>query len=132
MSQQDEVVRALAQNNNSITKRNVMEMLDISETQATGVLNRMIQTGELRKVRCGRINRYVMNDREIAIGSLGQEDRIVSLVKQSGNVSNKDVAEELGITKESANTLLSKMVRVGTLVRRDRGRYILGNIAGIH
>ncbi len=57
--QQVEVVRAMAQNNSSFNKRDVMEMLDLSSSQAGYLIKKMIENGELIKKSTGKTTCYV-------------------------------------------------------------------------
>ena len=122
-AQQEEVVRALAENNEFVTRRDVMEMLDINAVQAKSVLERLIQSGELIKVPGGRTFRYLRPGCELKLSPYSQEEKVVEIVGRKKEIINQDIAEMLGISVGSANALLSKMVHKGTLMRRERGKY---------
>lgn len=122
-AQQEEVVRALAENSEFITRRDVMEMLDIGPAQAKGVLERMIQSGELVRTSGGRTIRYLRPGRESDLSPYSQEEKVAEIAKNKDGIVNQDIAEALGISVGSANALLSKMVQKGSIIRIDRGKY---------
>ena len=122
-AQQEEVVKALSENNEYITRRDVMEMLDVNMMQARTVLERMCQAGELTKVVSGRTLRYVRPEKKTSISPFGQEEKIVKLAEKKREIGNQDVSEKLGVSIGNANALLSLMVRKGLLSRVGRGKY---------
>ena len=121
--QQVEVVRALAQNNEFFTKRDVMELLDLNAIQAGVLLKRMIEAGELIRVSSGKTTRYVQYQKEVNLPAFSQEEKVVELARNNALITNNAVQEHLGITAGSTNVLLSTMVKKGLLTRVARGKY---------
>ena len=62
--QQVEIVRALAANNSAINKRDVMEMLDLSSSQAGYLLKKMVDSGELIKKSSGKTTCYLKSSKK--------------------------------------------------------------------
>lgn len=121
--QQIEVVRALAENNPFFTKRDMMELLDLSANQAGALLRSLVDSEELIRLSGGKATRYVKNRPDQEIPPYSQEEKVLKMVRDKGEITNKLVRDTLGITNASANVLLSGMVRKGLLLRKARGKY---------
>ena len=63
--QQTEVVKALANNNKSFTKRDVMEILDLNKAQAGGLLKKMVNEKQLFRVSGKNTTKYVKFRRNV-------------------------------------------------------------------
>lgn len=123
--QQVEVVRALANNNDFFTKRDVMELLDLNAVQAGYLLKRMVEAKDILRVSKGKTTRYVKYDEQIQLPPYSQEEKVVEMLEHQRVVTNEEVQQYLRITKGSANVLLSVMVKKGIINRYSRGRYCL-------
>lgn len=126
--QQIEVVRAMANNNEFFTKRDVMEMLDLNSVQAGSLLKNMIETKELIRISRGKTTRYVKFQKDLKLSPYSHEEKVLKLTEDQGVVTNSDVQSLLGITSGSTNVLLSGMRKKGLLKRLSRGKYGMGNI----
>lgn len=123
--QQIEVVRALAENNEFFTKRDVMELLDLNAAQAGVLLRRMIESQELIRISSGKTTRFVRYQEELKLTPYSQEEKVLSAAKNDSPITNVDVQRLLNISPGCANVLLSSMVKKGLLHRVSRGHYIL-------
>ena len=123
--QQVEVVRALAENNPFFTKRDVMELLDLSANQAGALLRSLVDSEELIRLSGGKATRYVKNRPDQEIPPYSQEEKVLKMARDEVEITNKLVRDALGITNASVNVLLSGMVRKGLLFRKARGKYQL-------
>ena len=121
--QQVEVVRALSDNKPFFTKRDVMEILDLSASQAGALLRTLVDSDELIRLSGGKATRYIKNRPDQDIPPYSQEEKVLKLARDEKEITNKQVREALGITNASANVLLSGMVRKGLLIRQSRGQY---------
>ena len=63
--QQTEVVKALADNNKSFTKRDVMEILDLNKIQAGALLKRMLNKKQLFRISGKNTTKYVKFRRNV-------------------------------------------------------------------
>lgn len=63
--QQTEVVKALADNNKSFTKRDVMEILDLNKIQAGALLKRMVNEKQLFRISGKNTTKYVKFRRNV-------------------------------------------------------------------
>lgn len=63
--QQTEVVKALADNNKSFTRRDVMEILDLNKTQASALLKRMVNEKQLFRISGKNTTKYVRFRRNV-------------------------------------------------------------------
>lgn len=121
--QQSEVVQALANNNEYITKRDVMEMLDLDKAQASALLKRMVEYNKLIKISGGKPTRYVKYQKNVKLSAYSQEEKVLELLRKQKTLCNEDVREALAISNGSTNVLLSGMVKKGLLKRVSRGKY---------
>ena len=121
--QQTEVIRALANNNEYIVKRDVMEMLDLNQVQAGALLKRMVEYKYLIRVSSGKTTRYVKYQKNVKLSAYSQEEKVLEIFKKKKMICNKDVQETLGISGGSANVLLSGMVKKSLIKRVARGQY---------
>ena len=124
--QETEIVRAMAKNNAFFTKRDVMEMLDLSSNQAGNLLKTMVDSSELVRVSRGKSTRYTRYTCDIHLPPYSQEEKAIKMAEESEVITNGAVQGKLGITSVSANVLLPGMVKKGVLVRQSRGNYCLG------
>jgi DNA (cytosine-5)-methyltransferase 1 len=127
--QQVDIVKAMAERKEYITKRDIMEELEISGTQASGILKRMICVNEIKRVSCGRTTRYVCADSINKLNSYSQTKIIIDETAKRGSISNRDVVAVLGGSIAGANNMLSQMTKKGLLVRQSRGKYVLHSIS---
>jgi DNA (cytosine-5)-methyltransferase 1 len=121
--QQVEIVRALSDYKPSFTKRDVMELLDLSAYQAGALLKSLVESGELVRLSGGKATRYIKNSPDQEIPPFSHEEKVLKMARDGRTITNQHIREELGITNASANVLLSGMVRKGLLVRQSRGKY---------
>ena len=122
--QQTDVVKALADNNDFFTKRDVMEMLDLNHIQAGSLLKRMIDEKCLIRISSGKTTRYIKYRKNAKLSAYSQEEKVYELASKKRIISNKDVQDSLGVSLSSANVLLSGMVKKQLLVREKRGEYM--------
>lgn len=129
--QQVEVVKAMANNNEFFTKRDVMEMLDLNALQAGTLLKRMVEANEILRVSRGSSTRYIkyQYQTEVNLPPYSQNEKVEKMAEERETISNKDVQELLAISTGSTNVLLSNMVKKGILVRVSRGTYCLATKA---
>lgn len=123
--QQDEVVRAMAINNEFFTKKDVMELLDLNSIQAGSLLKSLIDRGELIRISGGKTTRYIKYQLMPTLSPYSQEEKVLRLSENSTFFSNKDVREMLGVSRSSADVLLCKMVKKGMIRRIKRGCYMV-------
>ncbi len=123
--QQVEIVRALAENKPFFTKRDVMELLDLSSAQTGTLLKTLVDTEELIRLSSGKATRYIKNRPDQEIPPFNQEEKVLKMARDKTEITNRFVREALKISDASANVLLSGMVRKGMLTRLSRGRYQL-------
>lgn len=123
--QQAEVVRAIAQNNQFFTKRDVMELLDLNSSQAGSLLKRMIDAKELIRVSKGVTTRYVKYQQTVELPPYGQEEKVIAYAKEKEWITNKEIQELLSISSGATNVLLWKMQKEGKIFRLARGKYSL-------
>ena len=121
--QQVEIVRALADNKPFFTKRDVMELLDLSASQAGTLLRSLVDSGEFIRISSGKATRYLKNRPDQDIPPYSQEEKVLKMAQDERIITNENVRESLCITNGSANVLLSGMVRKGLLKRHSRGKY---------
>lgn len=121
--QQDDVVRALANNNEFFTRRDVMDLLDIKSTQAGVLLKRLIDKGELIRVSRGKTTRYVKYREHLNLSPYSQKEKVLKLINDKKIITNREVQAILKITSGSTNALLSCMVKNGEIKRISRGKY---------
>ena len=121
--QQYDIVRAMAANNEFFTKREVMEVLDLNVSQAGMLLKAMIDNGELIRISRGKTTRYVKYQESPHLAPYSQEEKVIELLKDRDNITNRDVQLLLNITPGSTNVLLSKMAQKGMINRCSRGKY---------
>lgn len=121
--QQIDVVKALAENNEFFTKRDVMELLDLNAIQAGTLLRTLVEGKELLRISSGKATRYVKFQPDVNLSPYSQEEKICQLAKGCGVITNKDVENLLGITTNNANVLLAEMTKKGKINRIVRGKY---------
>lgn len=122
-NQQTDVVNALVSNNIFFTKKHVMELLDINAQQAGLLLKGMIEKKQIARVSNGKTTRYAKYQENLQLPPYSQEEKVLEMTNQKMIVTNADVQQLLKTTKDSANVLLSEMVRKGLLYRASRGKY---------
>ena len=88
--QQDDVVRALANNNEFFTKRDVMDLLDIKSAQAGVLLKRLIDKGELTRVSRGKTTRYVKYREHLNLSPYSQKEKVLKLINDKKIVTNRE------------------------------------------
>ena len=125
--QQIEIIHALAENKTCFTKRDVMELLDLSSCQTGTLLKSLIEKGELIRVSAGKATRYVKNCPNQTIPPISQEEKVIQMTRDEVIITNARVREVLSISSGSVNVLLSGMVRKELLKRISRGKYMLNN-----
>ena len=121
--QQAEVVRALAENNEFFTKRDVMDLLDLNASQAGSLLKKMIDSHELLRISRGSSTRYVRNDPSIQLSPYSQAEKVLKLADENQVFTNQDVQAFLQINADCTNVLLSGMQKKGLITRLKRGIY---------
>ncbi len=121
--QQAEVVRALAENNEFFTKRDVMDLLDLNASQAGSLLKKMIDSHELLRISRGSSTRYVKNDPSIQLSPYSQAEKVLKLAEEKQIITNQDVQDLLQINADCTNVLLSGMQKKGLITRLKRGTY---------
>ena len=121
--QQEDVVHALAANNDYFTKKEVMELLDINSIQAGSLLKDMVDEKQIMRIAKGKNTHYAKYQEDAKLPAFSQEERVIELCKTNVVITNSDVQNMLEISKNSTNVLLSMMVRKGTLCRVARGKY---------
>lgn len=123
--QQEEVIKALAENNPYFTKRDVMELLDLNATQASYQIRKMIDANVLKRISCGKTTRYIHSQNEDVLPPCSQEEKVLEFAEERLFFSNEDIKDLLGISSAGVNVLLSKMVKSGRITRLLRGHYCL-------
>lgn len=121
--QQVEVVRTMADNRVFFTKKDVMEILDLTAVQAGVLLKSMIDERLLSRVSRGKTTRYTKYNHDRNLPPYSQEEKVIDLAGNREVITNRDVQDNLGISEGSANVLLSEMARKGSLCRIERGKY---------
>lgn len=121
--QQNDVIRAMAENNVFFTKRDVMEVLDLNSTQAGMLLKIFVDSGELLRVSRGKTTRYAKNEEDMKLPPYSQEEKVMELIEKKGFVKNIDIQKMLNITSSSVNVLLSVMAKKKMIQRIARGEY---------
>ena len=121
--QQAEVVRALAENNEFFTKRDVMDLLDLNASQAGSLLKKMIDSHELLRISRGSSTRYVRNDPSITLSPYSYAEKVLKLADENQIITNQDVQNMLQISADCTNVLLSGMQKKGLITRLRRGKY---------
>lgn len=121
--QQEEVIRAMAENKLFFTKKEVMEMLDLNAQRAGVLLKSFVDSGELKRVSRGKTTRNTKNIDDVVLPPYRQEEKVLELANNKNTICNVDVQGLLGITSGSANVLLSQMTKKGSLRRIARGIY---------
>lgn len=121
--QQEEIVRALAENKTFFTKRDIMDLLDLSPYQADVLLKTLLESGEYIRLSRGKATRYVRNLPGQDIPPFSHEEKVLKMAQSGKMITNELVRKTLCISNGSANVLLSGMVRKGILERKSRGIY---------
>ena len=121
--QQEEVVRALAENNEFFVKRDVMELLDINAVQAGSLLKRLIANKQIMRVSGGKSTRYIRYQAHPILSPYSQKEKVLKFVHDNRTITNTEVQNFLHITPGSTNVLLSCMVKKGEIIRVSRGKY---------
>mgnify|MGYP002658561978 FL=1 len=73
--------------------------------------------------------RVIEHVRQAGIGAVKNEDLIMQLVQEQGNVTRSDVAALLGVNPQIAYRLLKKLVEDGALVREGAKRLSVYRLA---
>lgn len=121
--QQVEIVRSISHNRPFFTKKDVMELLDLKAFQAGYLLKQMVNSGDIIRVSRGKTTRYVDKEKEENVPPYSNEEKTIELARKCGRISNIDIQETLGITRDYASVLLSELVKKGKLIRLERGIY---------
>lgn len=122
-SQQIEIVRMMAANKPYITRRNVMEALNIKYWQAGNLLDGLVEKKQLVCVCSGKTNKYIQNGKKEELPPSNQEEKIMNYLAEKGPSSNKDIQEAINGSANSINVLLSNMAKNGVINRVERGIY---------
>ena len=123
--QQEEIVCAFADYKPFFTKRDIMELLDLSPYRADVLLRTLVGTGEYIRISRGKGTRYAKYRPGQQVPPFSQEEKVLEMAKEQVVLTNKSVREALQITDTSANVLLSVMAGKGLLERISRGKYKL-------
>ena len=123
--QQLDIILSMADNNLYFTKRDVMQMLNINAYRAGILLKDLIQKNYLVRLSNGKATKYIKYGAEGELPPTSPEEIVLSMAKQYGDITNEEVAQVLGWSKNSANVLLSNMYKAGQLFRKARGLYCL-------
>lgn len=123
--QQDDVVCALAENNDFFTRKDVMELLDLNAVQAGNLLKRMTDENKLISVSNGKRTRYIKYQRGDNIPPFTQGEKVIGLLEQNKIITNEDVQLLLSTSRGCTNVLLSEMTKRGKIHRISRGKYVL-------
>ena len=121
--QQEDVVKAMADNGLFFTKRDVMELLGLSSAQVGALLNKMMEKELITCIPGGRTSRYVKNQPLINLPAFNQEEKVLEMASKKEIVTNEEIKNILGTTAGSVNVLLCGMTRKGLLIRVSRGKY---------
>ena len=121
--QQTEIVRALAINKPFFTKRDVMELLDLSANQAGKLLRSLVDADEYIRISGGKATRYLKKCPNQEIPPYSQVEKVLIIAQEEEIITNKRVQEVLSTTNGCVNALLSEMVHNGLLERQKRGVY---------
>ena len=124
-AEQLEIVHALAENKPFFSKKDIMEILCLSSSQAGALLKNLVDAGDLLRISSGKSTRYIKNRPNQSIPPYSQEEKVLEMAQSEAEITNKYVREALRISNASANVLLSKMVQKGLLCRVTRGRYTI-------
>lgn len=122
-SQQTEVVRSLARNLPYFTKRDVMEILDLTASQAGTLLKNMVQNGDVVRISQGKTTRYTSIQNETNTVPFSNEEKVIDLACTKGTITGDVIRNELGLNLSYSNALLSTLVKKGLLFRCSRGIY---------
>ena len=122
-TQQFEVVKTMADNLPFITKKDVMDMLNISSSQATSILKKMISNGEIVRISKGKTTRFTIASKIENLPPYSNEEKVIELATIKNSITNADVMQSLNVSRDYASVLLSKLVKKGYLVRISRGEY---------
>lgn len=121
--QQEEVIRAMSENSPFFTKRDVMELLDLSAAQAGYLLRKMTENKVVVRASSGKPSRYVKYQPQLDLPPFSQEEKVLELATGKKQITNEEIKSLLGTTAASVNVLLSGMTRKGLLIRVSRGNY---------
>lgn len=124
-NQQVEIVRSMVENNPFITKRDVMQMLNINAYRAGILLKEMIKDNVLIKISSGKATKYIKYCEKDCLPAVFPTEMVLQMAEQSGDITNDDVVAVLGWSKNSVNVLLCNMYKSGQLLRKARGVYCL-------
>ena len=121
--QQVEIVQALLKTFGYITKRDVMEKLNINAAQANQLLKTMTEDGVLRRLSHGKSTRYAINRPGVILPPYSHEEKVLKLVRTEKEITTDTIQTYLGISRDSVNVLLSGMAKKGLIKRISRGKY---------
>lgn len=124
-NQQGDIVKALANNNEYFTKRDVMEILDLNALQAGTLLKKLVDEKVILRLSGGKSTRYVKYQTKLILSPYSQEEKVIEMARKKQIISNHEVQSNLEISAGSTNVLLSIMVKKGILKRISRGKYKL-------
>ena len=122
-NEQIDVIYALAENNEFFTKKDVMELLGLNQTQAGNILKKLVDKKTLARVSKGKTTRYVKYRENIQLSPYSYEEKVMQYAKEFQVITNKEVQNLLEIPAKNANVLLSNMTNKGLLFRMERGKY---------
>ena len=128
--QQAEIVKALIKSSGCVSKRDIMEKLDINAVQTSQLLKPMIDTGEVIRLSHGKSTRYALNQPGSDPPAVSQEEKVLVLAQREGIITTSNVQSQLGVSRGSVNVLLSGMAKKGLLIRTGRGKYAYPELLG--
>ena len=128
--QQAEIVKALIKSSGCVSKRDIMEKLDINAMQASQLLKPMIDADEVIRLSHGKSTRYALNQPGCDPPAVSQEEKVLVLAQSEGIITTSNVQSKLGASRGSVNVLLSGMAKKGLLVRIGRGKYAFPELLG--
>ena len=113
----------MSENSPFFTKRDVMELLDLSAAQAGYLLRKMTENKVVVRASSGKPSRYVKYQPQLDLPPFSQEEKVLELATGKKQITNEEIKSLLGTTAASVNVLLSGMTRKGLLIRVSRGNY---------
>lgn len=127
---QEYIILNEAAKNEYLTRRMVMETLDVYLPKAKAILEKMLKSGKLLMYQNGQKTRtrYMLPPKtpsELKFSPFNQKEAVLRFAESHDTFTNEEVIGLLGATKNSAHVLLSTMVKEGLLRRITRGVYAL-------
>lgn len=96
----------------------------MSAYEGTGAMPRIETTDNAFKIILPNLNSMVpfVGKEQTDMETITPEDKVLSLVKQHGSVSRKEIESLLGISQSSSGRLLKRMMENGFLMQQGKGK----------